>query len=75
MTMMEDLRGTKELKENVVGFVFFLVKGYSTIAWTPFFLNITIRCTWPYGLQMVCRTSCKEKKKGKKVLVGLVKWL
>lgn len=41
-------------------------KGYSTIAWTPFFLNITIRCTCPLGEQMVCRTSWKERKTKKK---------
>lgn len=28
-------------------------EGYSTMAWTPFFLKITILCTGPQGLQMV----------------------
>lgn len=43
-----------------------IAKGYSTIAWTPFFLKITIRCTWPLGALIVCSTSCNtENKEGR----------
>lgn len=34
--------------------------GYSTMAWTPCFLNTTIRSTCPCVEQMVWRTSCKN---------------
>lgn len=37
----------------------------STMACTPFFLKITMRSTWPCGLQILCKTSCKYKEKNK----------
>lgn len=43
--------------------IYAIWKGYSTMACTPFFLKITIRCTWPCGLLIVCSTSCKERNK------------
>lgn len=39
-----------------------IAKGYSTIAWTPFFLKITMRCTWPLGALIVCSTSCNTER-------------
>lgn len=33
-------------------------KGYSTMAWTPLFRNITILWTSPQLLQILCMTSC-----------------
>lgn len=35
-------------------------KGYSTIAWTPFFLKITMRWTCPLGALIACNTSCNR---------------
>ena len=37
-------------------------KGYSTMAWTPFFLKMTMRRTFPKLLQIVWMTSCGKKK-------------
>lgn len=42
-----------------------LVKGYSTIAWTPFFRKITILWTGPQLLQIVYKTSCEHKTSSK----------
>ena len=39
------------------------LKGYSTMAWTPFFLKMTILWTGPQLLQMVYRTSCAKMNK------------